>query len=105
MSNDAIQDLINACECPNLGPGSGGEAHVRAQAQHTANRDVIASLHSSLEGRAAEVELLTAKREYWKARAEYWQAKVARLESAIADHVIEEGAADIIAQIRKASGS
>lgn len=63
MSGDAIQDLIDACECPNLGPGSGGETHVRAQAQHTANRDVIASLRSSLEGRAAEVELLKAERD------------------------------------------
>lgn len=79
MSEDAIQDLISAiggsCPCAACTAYDLDDLAVAAQAQHTANRDTIASLRSSLEGRAAEVAQL--------------QAKVARLESAIAEHVIE----------------
>lgn len=56
MSDDAIQDLLD-----DLNPlVAGRQAFRRAQAQHTANRDVIASLRSSLDGRAAEVTQLKA---------------------------------------------
>lgn len=134
MSDDAIQDLIGHMNVASLsmmwGPKTQGVIE-RAQAQHTANRDVIASLRSSLEGRAAEVAQLQAKiaqlesdivvaaldtlgpkheallaiREELEAERDRStelilrlslevaesKAQIARLESAIADHVIDEG--------------
>jgi hypothetical protein len=106
VSNDAIQDLIDECEYPPGDSHDQARAAViaRAQSQHTANRDVIASLRSSLEGRAAEVaqlheQLRVTTRDYDQQcvahqvtteELEAALAKIARLESAIADHVIDE---------------